>query len=419
VDLSEEMIRRARQRYRSCRFVAGDAESLPLKSVFDCVVLSDTIGFLPDVQKAFEELRRVTDKRSRVIITHYNYLWEPVLNFLEAVGLKMRQPVQNWLPIQDVENLLYLSGFEVVKRGYRLLLPSGFEIVRRGHRLLLPIRIPWISTFFNRFIARLPVIRRLCLVQWVIAKPVARPEADGSVSCSVVVPCRDERGNIGELVRRVPQMGKSTELIFVDGASTDGTLEEIKRAQREYPDRDIRLIEQGEGRGQGDAVHKGFERSTGDVLMILDADLTVIPEDLPKFFEALIQGKGEFINGTRLVYPMEKQGMRFLNRVGNQCFGILFTYLLEQRFTDTLCGTKALWKRDYEKIKRGRDYFGNFDPFGDFDLIFGASRQNLKIVELPVRYRERTYGRTKTKLFFHGWLLLKMSWIAMKKMKFV
>lgn len=404
VDISEEMIRLARQRHRSCHFVAGDAEDIPLRHTFDTVILSDTLGFLSDIQKAFEKLRGVTDKRSRILITHYNYVWEPLLNFLEAVGLKMRQPVQNWLPIRDIENLLYLSGF---------------EIVRRGHRLLLPVRLPWVSTFFNRFLAKLPVIRRLCLVQWVIAKPVARPEGTASISCSVVVPCRDERGNIRDLVRRLPTMGKSTELIFVDGASTDGTVEEIRKTQKEYPDRNIRLIEQGKAGGKGDAVHKGLERATGDVVMILDADLTVAPEDLPKFFDALVQGKGEFINGTRLVYPMEKQGMRFLNRVANQCFGILFTYLLEQRFTDTLCGTKALWRRDYEKIRRGGDYFGNFDPFGDYDLIFGAARQNLKMVELPVRYRERTYGRTKIKRFFHGWLLLKMSWIAMKKLKFV
>ena len=404
VDLSEAMIRLARQRYGSCRFVTGDAEDLPLRSTFDIVILADTIGFLPDMQKAFEGLGAVTDKRSRVLIMHYNYLWEPVLSFLEAVGLKMPQPVQNWLPIQDIENLLYLSGFEIIRRGYRLLLPVG---------------LPWVSTFFNRFLAKLPVIRRLCLIQWVIAKPLPRPEAPGSVSSSVVVPCRDERGNIRDLVRRVPTMGKSTELIFVDGASTDGTVEEIRKVQKEYPGRNIRLIEQGKAGGKGDAVHMGFERATGDVMMILDADLTVAPEDLPRFFDALVQGKGEFINGTRLVYPMEKQGMRFLNRVANQCFGILFTFSLEQRFTDTLCGTKALWKRDYEKIRMGRDYFGNFDPFGDYDLIFGGARRNLKMVELPVRYRERTYGITKTKRFVHGWLLLKMSWIAMKKLKFI
>jgi len=240
-----------------------------------------------------------------------------------------------------------------------------------------------------------------------------------SVSVSVIMACRNERGNIAETVRCTPKMGRWTELIFVDGASSDGTVEEIERLQREYPEKKIRLIHQGEPRGKGDALHKGLEAATGDLLMIQDPDLTVAPEDLSQFFNALVEEKGEFINGTRMVYPMERRAMRWLNTLGNKFFAFVFSYLLEQKLTDTLCATKALWKQGYEKIKRGRAYFGDFDPFGDFDLLFGASKQNLKIVEIPVRYRERTYGTTKTKRFTHGWLLLKMSWIAMKKLKFV
>ena len=316
----------------------------------------------------------------------------------------MPQPLQNWLPLEDIQNFLFLSGFEVIKKNYRLLFPK---------------RIPWLSSFFNRFLAKLPLIRKLCLVEWVIAKPVGEPEDARSVSSSVVIPCRNEKGNIKEVVRRTPTMGRSTELVFVDGASTDGTVEEIERVQREYPDRNIRLIHQGQPNGKCDAIHKGFARATGDLFLILDADLTVAPEDLPKFFDALVKGKGEFINGTRMVYPMERQAMRWLNILGNKFFGSVFTYLLEQRFTDTLCGTKAFWKRSYEKLRRERSYFGNFDPFGDFELIFGASKLNLKILELPVRYHERSYGTTKIRRFIHGWLLLKVSWIAIKKLKFV
>jgi glycosyltransferase involved in cell wall biosynthesis len=179
----------------------------------------------------------------------------------------------------------------------------------------------------------------------------------------------------------------------------------------------ITLLHQGDGIGKGDAVRKGFAAATGDVLMILDADLTVPPEDLPKFFEALTSGKGEFINGTRLVYPMERQAMRTLNHLGNKFFSLAFTWLLEQRFRDTLCGTKVLFRRDYERIAANRHYFGDFDPFGDFDLIFGASRLNLRIVEVPVRYRERTYGVTNISRFRHGWLLLRMCLVAFRKLK--
>jgi glycosyltransferase involved in cell wall biosynthesis len=331
-------------------------------------------------------------------------LWEPVLKFAERVGLKMAEPTQNWLPLEDLQNLIYLAGFEVIKKGYRFLLPA---------------KIPVLSAFFNQFLAKLPLIQKLCLVEWLIAKPVSRPRDAATVTTSVVIPCRNERDNIEDAVLRTPPLGASTELIFVDGVSNDGTVQEIERMQKAHPEKKIRLVHQGAAKGKCDAVYKGFAAAKGDVLMILDADLTVPPEDLPKFFHALIDGKGEFVNGTRMVYPMDKQAMRFLNLLGNKFFGLVFSYLLEQRFSDTLCGTKVLWKKDFEKIRDGRAYFGEFDPFGDFDLIFGASKQNLKIVEIPVRYRERVYGITKIRRFFHGWLLLRMCWIAMKKLKFV
>jgi glycosyltransferase involved in cell wall biosynthesis len=236
---------------------------------------------------------------------------------------------------------------------------------------------------------------------------------------SVVVPACNERGNIEAVVQRTPSLGARTELIFVEGNSTDGTADEINRVIAAYPDRDIKLVSQGNARGKADAVRKGFAVATGDILMILDADLTVPPEELPKFYRTLISGQGELVQGSRLVYPMQRQAMRFLNIVGNKFFSIAFTYLLEQRFKDTLCGTKALFRRDYEQIADNRAYFGEFDPFGDFDLMFGAAKLNLKIVEIPIHYHERTYGTTNINRFQHGWLLLRMCFFAMRKIKFV
>jgi glycosyltransferase involved in cell wall biosynthesis len=338
------------------------------------------------------------------VITHVNHLWEPVLRLAQRLGLMTPQKRQNWLALADIENLLFLSGFEVIKSGYRLL---------------LPVWVPFVSWIANRLVAKLPGVRKLCLVQYVIARALPRPAAAADeYSVSVVIPCRNERGNIESAVQRTPEMGRATELIFVDGNSTDGTAPEIERVANLYANRrTIRLLHQGDGIGKGDAVRKGFAAAAGDVLMILDADLTVPPEDLPKFYAALATGKGEFINGTRLVYPMERQAMRTLNLVGNKFFSLAFTWLLEQRFRDTLCGTKVLFRRDYEKIVANRHYFGDFDPFGDFDLIFGASRLNLKIVEVPVRYRERTYGTTNISRFRHGWLLLRMCLVAFRKLK--
>jgi glycosyltransferase involved in cell wall biosynthesis len=213
-------------------------------------------------------------------------------------------------------------------------------------------------------------------------------------------------------------MGPGTELIFVDGNSSDGTVEEIETVIREYKGPlTLRYIPQGDGKGKGDAVRKGFAAAKNDVLMILDSDLTVPPEDLPKFYRALVQQKGEFINGVRLVYPMEGEAMRFLNLLGNKFFSLALSWVLEQPIKDSLCGTKVLYRSDYDRIAAHRAYFGDFDPFGDFDLLFGAARLNMRIVDLPVRYRARTYGETKIDRFAHGWLLLKMTGFGFAKLR--
>jgi len=213
-------------------------------------------------------------------------------------------------------------------------------------------------------------------------------------------------------------MGKGTQLVFVEGHSRDDTFAEIKKQIRENTRRRSLLVPQT-GVGKGDAVRTGFANADGDILMILDADLTVAPEDLPRFYDALVNRKGEFINGVRLVYPMEKHAMRFLNLLGNKTFSMIFSYLLGQPIKDTLCGTKVLWKRDYERIATNRKYFGDFDPFGDYDLIFGAAKLNLKIIDMPIRYRERTYGTTNIQRWRHGWLLLKMVGFAARRLKFI
>ncbi|MBI5393890.1 MAG: glycosyltransferase [Verrucomicrobia bacterium] len=403
IDLSPEMLRLARQKHPEADFRVGDVERLQLDEKFDYIVLSDLITFLHDVQKGFENLRPVCTPRTRLVISTYNYLWEPILRLGEMLGMKSRLPRQNWISPADVENLLDLAGFEVVRRNFRLMLPKY---------------VPLLSWFCNRVLVNLPFFRHLGLVFMLVARPKAT-RAEGTPTCSVVIPARNERGNIEPAVLRTPQLGAHTELIFVEGNSTDGTADEVRRVIAKHPDRDIKLIPQGAGRGKGDAVRKGFAAATGDILMILDADLTVPPEELPKFYDALVNGAGEFIHGSRLVYPMEKQAMRFFNILGNKFFSLAFTYLLDQRFKDTLCGTKVLYRRDYEMIAANRAYFGDFDPFGDFDLLFGSAKLNLKIVEIPIHYRDRTYGTTNIRRWAHGWLLLRMCLYAMRKIKFV
>lgn len=401
VDFSENMIDIARKRFPSLKFYVQDAEDLKLEEKFDYIIMSDLVSALWDVQKAFKDLWKVSHRKTKVIISYHNYLWEPILKLGERLRLKMKQPIQNWLHNRDIENLLDLVGFENIKI-YR--------------KLLFPKKIPVINFIFNTIAANLPIINRLCLANLIVARP--RVETNQDYSVSIIVPARNEKGNIENAIKRTPKFGKSQEFIFIEGHSSDGTYEEILRVKEKYSDRNIVVMKQS-GKGKGNAVRDAFDRASGDILMILDADLSMPPEDLPQFYEALRLNRGEFINGSRLVYEMEKQAMRFLNLMGNKFFAMLFTYLLGQRIKDTLCGTKVLFKSDYERIKMNRSYFGDFDPFGDFDLIFGSAKLNLKIVEVPIRYRERAYGRTQISRFTHGWLLIKMSIIAAKKLKFL
>ncbi len=406
IDLSPAMVESARAKHPHLRFEVGDAERPQVGDRrFDYIVLSDLLGDLEDVQSMLRRLRALCDDRTRIVITYYNHLWEPLLKLATAIGQRIPRGEQNWLPLADVENLLTLADFEVV---------------RRGRAVLAPKYVPVVSTILNRFVAKLPVARRLGLVEYLVARArfPARADAGGELSCSVVIPCRNERGNVAAAIERVPPMGRHTEILFVDGASTDGTREEIRAQMGAWKGRkDIKLVLQDQPHGKGEATRMGFSAASGDVLMILDADLTVAPEDLPKFFDTIAEGRGEFVNGTRLVYPMAGQAMRTANLIGNKLFSLVFTWLLDQRITDTLCGTKVVRKRDYEKMAASRAYFGDFDPFGDFDLLFGAAKSHLKIVEVPIRYRERTYGTTKIRRWRHGWLLLRMSLVGLRKLK--
>ena len=408
VDIAPRLIEEARKKYSLLKFAVSDAETLEAPELegppFDYVVLSDVVGSLYDVWNAFRALRRLCHPRTRIVVTYYNFVWEPLLKLGERLGQKMPIAQQNWLGMQDLENLLTLNHF---------------EIIRSGMTQLVPVDLPLVAPLANRYLAQLPGLRHFALTQYFVCKLAGGggPVPTREYSCSVVVPCKNERGNIDDIVARTPDMGKGTELIFVDGNSDDGTVAAIERHITAGTRKNLKLIHQGAGRGKGDAVRKGFAAATGDILFILDADLTVPPEDLPKFYAALAEGKAEFVNGSRLVYPMEGEAMRFLNSLGNKFFGLALSAILEQRLKDTLCGTKVLFRRDYERIAASRGFFGDFDPFGDFDLLFGAAKQNLKIVELPIRYRARTYGETKISRFKEGAILGRMTWHAFRKFK--
>jgi ubiquinone/menaquinone biosynthesis C-methylase UbiE len=401
LDISPKMVEIARKKHPQLEFQAGSIDQLKFTGTFDYIVLSGLLGELEDVQAFFQALRKFCTKDTRIVIEYHSYLWQSMLRGAEKLGAKIPQPELNWLTAADIENFLELAGYQTIKKERSTLVPVDL----------------WVFSYLiNRYLAKLPFLNALTLNHFIVARPLFEPEKEHSVS--ILVPCRNEKGNIEAAITRTPAFGSRQEFIFVEGHSRDGTYEEIARVIRKYPQKDIQLYRQP-GKGKGDAVRFGFSKATGDILMILDADLTVMPEDLPKFYDAICSNKGEFINGCRLVYPLEKEAMRFLNLLANKMFGLFFSWLLGQRFKDTLCGTKVMFRRHYEELAANRHYFGDFDPFGDFDLIFGAVKLNLKVRELPIRYKSRQYGETQIQRFRHGLLLARMCLFAMKKIKFI
>ncbi|MFM9938835.1 MAG: lysylphosphatidylglycerol synthase domain-containing protein [Hyphomicrobiaceae bacterium] len=405
IDLSPQMIAIAQRNYPNLEFLVGDAENPDLiagiEGPFDYIVLADTIGLLDDIETALGQMHRLCSSETRIVIGYYSHLWEPLVYLGDRLKLRPREPSANFISSTDFENILTLADFEPIRTDWRQL---------------IPYQLFGIGTFINRFIGTLPVIRRLCLRRYIVARSLKAVKSE-ELTVSVLIPCRNERGNIENAVKRMPRFGKHQEIVFIEGNSKDDTYEECLRVQAAYKGEwDIKVAKQ-EGRGKGDAMRKGYATATGDVLMILDADLTVPPETMPRFYQAIASGKADFVNGSRLIYPMENEAMRPLNLVANRAFALIFTFLLNQRFTDTLCGTKVFRKRAYDRIAAGRSYFGDFDPFGDFDLIFGATKQNLKIVEVAVQYQARVYGETQISRFRDGFLLLKMVLFAWRKLK--
>ena len=348
-------------------------------------------------------LRGYCNNRTRILLNSYSRLWEAPLSLTEKIGLAKPVLKQNWLTVDDIKNLLNLSGFETI---------------RSWQEMILPLKIPLISSLFNRFLVRIWPFSEFALTNFMLARkmPVPAPPSQ-SPSISIVIPARNEAGNIENIFNSIPKFDRNTEIIFVEGHSKDHTYEEIEQAIKQYPAFQCKLLRQS-GIGKGNAVREGFGIASGDIMIILDADLTVPVSYLPRFYKAICDSTGEFINGVRLVYPHEKESMYLLNLVGNKLFSLIFSWILGQPIKDTLCGTKVFWRSDYLRIAENRFFFGDFDPFGDFDLLLGAAKLGIKIIDMPVRYQERTYGTTNIQRWKHGMLLFKMSVFAIRKLKF-
>jgi ubiquinone/menaquinone biosynthesis C-methylase UbiE len=403
IDFSEQALVKARKRYPHLQFICADAHELNLgDQTFDYIVISDLVNDLWDVQTVLDSARPFCHAQTRLVFNFFSHVWNLPLRAARALGLATPNLSQNWLTKHDMNNLLEISQYETL---------------RQWREIIAPLNIPLVSNFCNRYLAKIWPFELLAITNFIVARPVDM-QLIKKPTVSVVIAARNESGHIAELIARVPEMGGGTQIVFVEGNSTDDTYEVIASEIARHPERNCMLLKQT-GKGKGNAVRNGFDAATGDILMILDADITVPPEDLERCYSIVASGLGEFVNGVRLVYPMQDEAMRFLNLLGNKFFSSAFSWLIGQPIRDTLCGTKVLWKTDYQRIADNRKYFGDFDPFGDFDLLFGAARLNLKIVEVPIRYRARRYGETNISRWSHGWLLLKMVAFAARRIKFI
>ncbi len=392
------------ERFANYKAVSSAAELKTLGGrPADYILLNGTVHYERDIQEMLNQLRECLVGSERLLFVYYSMLWKPLARFASKVGMRSRMPELNWIAHGDLDNFCHLASL---------------EIIRRDVKLLCPIPIPFVANFLNRYLAPLPFFRLFTMLNIVIARPM-KSVGDARPSVSVIVPARNESENINNILVRCPMMGPQDEIIFVEGNSTDDTWEKIQKAADAYTGAHRLVLAQQNGQGKGDAVRLGFELATKDILMILDADLTTPPEELPKFYNAIAEDKAEFVNGSRLVYPMEKQAMRFFNILANKFFAAAFSFVLGQRFKDTLCGTKVLSRAHYKRLAAAREFFGDFDPFGDFDLLFGAARMGLKIVEVPVHYRERKYGTTNIQRWRHGLILLRMLLFAARRLKFL
>ncbi len=395
IDFSSAMIELARAAHPSAHFVTDDVETLTHHETYDYVLLLDTVNYLRDCQRSLRNIREhLCTQETRLIMTFFNFLWSPIFRLAEFLGLRTKFPAQSWLSYSDIENMLSLEGFEVVERGGRVLCPLG---------------IPLIEPLFNRILSTLPFLRRLCLIQTIIARPLPRQTTEYTVS--VLSAVRNERGNIRPIVKHMPAMGLRTELIFVEGHSSDGTWEEIEHVMQEYSGPLVLRGFKQPGKGKGDALHKAIQESTGDILIVYDGDFTVHPTDLPKLYAAIASGNAEFVNGSRLVYPMQERAMPFFNLMGNKIFSLLFGWLFSQHIVDMLSPVKAFLRTSYASMTT------RLDPFGDFDLFLGAASGHRRIRETPIHYLERTYGTTKLSPLKHGWMLLTLFWKGVRILK--
>lgn len=394
IDTDKEIIAAARKKYPAYQFYESETYHCPVDFQFDYIILGPAAVQQNDLYHLLSQLHQWASSKTRIIIDYCTPIYTVKEQCINLFRAKKNHSLQLFRA-KTMNHVIAIAGFQEISRGYHTF---------------IPLAIPLVTKLLNKIIPALPVINYLCSKQYRVIRSLDQARTKELPSVSVIIPCRNEAGNIKAAVQRLPLMGSATEIIFVEGNSSDQTRAEIEQIIAASPTKNIRLIIQ-QGKGKADAVHAGFAQATGDIVMILDGDLTVAPEELPHFFHLLAHGNGEFINGSRLIYQAEKEAMGFLAFLANHGFAYLLSWVANQRVTDTLCGTKVLWRADYERIAAISRANNMYDPFGDFELLLGAAQLQLKIIDLPIHYKKRIYGESKINRFYEVWFLL---WIVLR-----
>lgn len=366
-------------------------------------ILNGTLNYHSDIQDLFYNLYKSMNRRDRIVSICYNSYFSWLYKIATVLKLRTKKQQTSFFTENDIENFCKLTNFEIVKTKYALLIPFW---------------IPIVSTLINKIASLLPIIRNFSLVSIYMMRPVKKYEHNPKLS--VVIPARNEEENLVTIIDEIQKMEDiPLEIIFVEGHSQDKTWDVIQNNLTKYKDKPLLDVKgfQQTGVGKNDAVKLGFENCTGEVITILDADKTVDPAELYKFYTAYRDGKGDFINGCRLVYPMETEAMRFLNLLGNAFFAKTVGHVSSLNISDSLCGTKMMAKKDHDRLIEWRKDFGDIDPFGDFDLLLFAGVVGLGSVDISIRYRSRTYGSTQISRFIHGFKLLQIVVYSFFKVK--
>lgn len=401
IDAEPEMIAAAGRRHPEMIFHQAQYHRFEVDGPFEYVILNDMCGDVYDLSALLNRIAALCTPTSRVVIVQHNYLWRPLLRLAGRLGLKRPEPPQNWLSPGDLQVFLYAAGFETVAVHHKLFMPVSFMGAGR---------------LINAALGVLPFCSRLASTQILVARLLPDPRQPEPGSCTVVLTTRNERENIEPMVKAIPRIAADTEILFVEGHSTDGTRQEIARVIDAYPEKNIRLLVQS-GEGQGDAIRLGFREARGDIVVLLEADQTSPAADVRQAWEVIAAGRADYVNGSRFIYPRARGAMPAGNTLGNYLFAAWFTWFLGQRTSDVLCGLKAISKAQFRRLERQWGFLGVSDPFGDFELIFGAARLGLRICEVPTRYHPRQHGHSKTRLLKHGCMLLRMAWAATLRFK--